>query len=540
MTAAQNFSNPKYEMPYLLSGEIIEANEDALLDGEGEARAVGYTVLVEFPNGSRTVYRNVAQACMFGGIGDFFQSRLRASHDNSGQFTLPKDVEDSSRTMSTLGARVLIQFIAGDMRRPIIVGHLPHPKRVYDIPDEQDFDTQSKMSHKGFEVATNVLGEVKFTHRGAPVEKDIVTGEQMDMYEREEKGPPEFDPREDVSPLPSEPFEPALPNKLMTEASLANPTENAALGYPDKKFTSEMGFLCLGEWYVVDSEGQQIMLDRDAKAITITNGSDTIQLDKEHKKIFLRSSGDFEIASDNDYVASVFGNKHQTVDLNELRLTRGNHYQSVGGTRTANIVDSDTIKAGSSFDVQVGVADAVEGGSGTSAEQHRASISLSTGNTFMMDDESVMMIHNTGALFTVDKTGNITILAKDGSNVYLNAEEGTVTVMSSKGALLSLDDKITAIDQTGKQMISIKDGTIDITAGDQVTITGSAVSINAGNVTLGAQAQMSAVLGENLQAWLDAHTHMCPSGPTTPPVIPSASLTGSPASIVSKAVKVRQ
>lgn len=532
--------NPKFEMPYILAGEIVEANESAVVDGQGDARAVGYTVLVEFPNGSRTVYRNVTQACMFGGIGDFFQSRLRASHDNSGQFNLPKNIEDSSRTLSTLGTRVLIQFIAGDMRRPIIVGYLPHPKRGFDIPDAQEFDTQAKVSYKGFEVNANALGEVKFTHRGAPVERDVVTGEQMDEYEREEMGPPEFEERGDVSPLPSDPFEPVLPNKLMTSASLSEPSANPALGYPDKKFTSEMGFLQLGEWYVVDSEGQQIMLDRDAQAITLTNGQDTIQIDKAHKKIFLRSSGDIEIASDNDYVASVFGSKHQTVDLNEWRLVRGNHYQSVGGTRTANVVDSDTIKAGSSFDVQVGVADAVEGGTGTSAEQHRASISLSTGNTFMMDDESVMLIHNTGALLTIDKTGNITLLAKDGSNLYINSDESTVTVMSSKGALLSLDDKITAIDATGKQMISIKDGTIDVTAADQVTITGKAVSINAGNVTLGAQAQMSAVLGENLQTWLDAHTHMCPSGPSAPPLIPSASLTGSPASILSKAVKVRQ
>lgn len=533
-----------YQVPFLLAGEIIEAQEEALTDAVDDNTkkeiAVGYVVLVEFPNGSTTVYRNVAQCCMFGGIGDFFQPRLRASSDASGQYSFPEETSNASINLASVGSRVLVAFIGGDIRRPVIVGFLPHPSRVMDVPNFEEKETQAKLSYKGFEVTSNSVGETKFTHRGSPGEIDERAGKQVSLSVREDVGPQDLPERENLQPLPSPALDPILPTKVLAEASLADPTENSALSYPDRKYTSELGFLELGEWYVVDSEGQQIMLDRDAKTVTITNNNDTIQIDKEHKKIFIKSSGDIEVKAAGNHVSSIQGNKHQTVSLNEWYAVKGSEYRSIGDTRTTNVADADTTKTGTSWQVSVGSAETVPGGTGSSKEKHHAGIVLSTGNSFVMDDDSIMLVHKTGALITIDKTGNVLLMAADGTNFNLNGSSGVFTLMSKFGALLSIDDKVTCIDSTGKQTIVLKDGVVDIMSGDQVTVSAPNVSVNAGNVTLGNQALMSAVCGENLQAWLDSHTHIWGGGPTSPPVIPTASLKAGPLDILSTAVKIRK
>jgi hypothetical protein len=529
-----------YQMPYMLEGEVIEVNDAPLKDLRDTERAVGYTILVEFPNGSRTVYRNVIQACMFGGIGDFFQSRLRSSSDAGGQFNLPKTMGEAEKTITSVGSRVLVQFLAGDMRRPIIVGHLPHPARVFDVPNYEDNETQAKLSYKGFEITVSATGEVKMTRRGNPTERDRFIEEETDSYEYEEVGPNEMEEREILTPLPSPAMLPVWSDKVLTEATLPDPIPNDRLTYPDRKYTTEMGFKHLGEWYVVDSEGQQIMLDRDSKTITLTNGEETIQFDKANKKILIYSSGDIETTTEANHYTTIAGDKHQTIELNGWSVILGDEYHSVGSTRTTNITDSDTLKVGSSLDVMVGSADEIEGGAGTSQEKHRVSFSLSTGNAFVMDDDSIVMAHKSGATISIDKDGNLIMMAADGTNFNLNGGSGVYTLMSKFGAFLSVDDKITCVDKTGKQMIVVKEGMVEITAADQVTVSGKTVSINAGNVNVGDKAMMSAVCGENLQAWLDQHTHVAPGGPTSPPVIPSASLKASPMDILSTAVKIRK
>lgn len=533
-----------FQMPYLVSGEVIRISIDKdnkilapLKDGEKTDRAVSYDVLVDWPNGSRTVLSKVVQACMFGGIGDFFQSRLRASFDSTNQHTLPEKQADSKKTTTTLGSRVIIAFICGDTRKPVIIGHLPHPQRAFDIPDKTKNETQSKFAYKGIECWINDAGEMKFVARGSPAE--ATENSKTELKERKDVGPKELAKRESIAPLPSPAIVANVPPKLLSKPSLI-PTENTNLKYPDAKYTTESGFLELGEWYIVDSEGQTIMLDRDSKTLTLTNGLSTIQLDKAHKKVFIQSEGDLEVTSKLDYVLSCLGNKHQTITKNEWYAIKGDEFRSVGNTRTTNIIDKDTSEVGSEWTVNIGTAKPIAGATGKAGGKHKATIKLSTGNEFTIDDDNIYIIHKTGALLTMDKTGNISMMAKDGTNIYLNAKESVLTLMSKKGALVSIDDKITLIDKTGKQMIVMKDGGVDITSGGDVNVTGKNVTLAAGNVNIGDKATMSAVLGENLQSWLDAHTHPTGAGPSGPPLIPTATYTKTPMDILSAAVKVRK
>lgn len=485
-----------FQMPFLLAGEILDTSvfdkgvPFAVKDSTNTDRAVGYTVMVTFPNGSKTTFANVVEACMFGGIGDFFQNRMRASADVT--FAVPIEEKDAEKTITTIGCRVLVAFVGGDTRKPVIVGKLPHPQRALDLPDTTQDLPQAKLAFKGFEAHIDPIGQVIFVSRGAPDESDGT--ETTETSPREDVGPVDLPDRETNAPLPSTSLIPNLPPKMLEKPSLEEPTINAKLKYPDKKYTSEMGFLELGEWYFVDSEGQTIMFDRDSKTITLSNGKDTIQLDKEHKKIFVQSSGDLEVTTQNDYVTSVMGNKHQTITKDELYAVKGNEFRSIGNSRASNVVDKDIGKVGSAWEIEVGTAESVEGGTGKSKDKHRASIKLSTGNSLVLDDDNITITHKSGSIITMDK-------------------DGKVGIKGSKE--------------------------VDVDA-DKIVVTGKTVDIKGGKVTVGEGASMSAVLGENLASWLDQHTHPTGTGPSGPAIIPTTSFSGSPKDILSSTVKVNK
>jgi hypothetical protein len=490
-----------FQMPYLLAGEILDTNKEgekltAITDKgfdeknkpAGEERAVGYSVLVTFPNGSQTLFSNVVQACSFGGIGDFFQSKLRASKDVLHKF--PEKAADLKDIVS-IGSRVLVAFVGGDMRKPVIVAHLPHPNRAFDLPDKTKNEPQAKFSYKGLEIQVNYKGEVITTSRGSPTESDG-SSETTKAYERKDVGAVDLPDRETNAPLPSTALVPNMPPKLLSKASSEMPTENKKLKYPDKKYTTESGFLELGEWYVVDSEGQTIFLDRDSKTLTLTNGTETIQFDKEHKKLFVQSSGDLEVTTQNDYCTSVMGAKHQTISKNEWYAVKGDEFRSVGGSRTSNVVDKDVTKIGTSWVIEVGSAESVAGGSGKSGDKHRAGIKLSTGNSFTIDDDEIKIVHKSGALISMDKDGKVTITTK-------------------------------------------KD--VSVTA-ENVTVTSKKADIKADEITLGKESSFAAVLGENLCEWLDKHIHPTGTGPSGPPAVLTSATKGSAKDIVSAKVKL--
>jgi len=489
--------NGHFQMPFLLAGEIIGTSKEkkgvefAIKDGNETDKAVGYTVMVTFPNGSRTVFSNVVTGCLFGGIGDFFQIRLRASGDLN--FAAPETKDDAKKTVTSIGARVMVAFIGGDTRKPVIVGGLPHPQRAFDLPDDTQNLPQAKFSYQGFEVTIDPLGQVFFTSRGSPDESNGT--ETTESVKREDVGPVDLPARETNSPLPATAMVPNKPPKIPTKPFSEEPTVNESLKYPDKKYTSEMGFLELGEWFFVDSEGQVIFFDRDSKTLTLSNGNDTIQIDKEHKKIFLQSSGDIETTTQNDYVTSVGGNKHQTIKKDESYAIKGNENRFVGNSRTTNITDKDKNKIGTAWEIEIGTAEKVAGGSGKSSDKHRASIKLSTGNSLVLDDDNVVITHKSGSKITMDKNGKVEIIG--------NKE-------------------------------------VAITGSDQVSVTGKQIDIKGGNVTVGDGASMSAVLGENLAEWLDQHIHPTGTGPSSPPLIPTSSFKGSPKDILSGTVKVNK
>jgi len=143
--------------------------------------------------------------------------------------------------------------------------------------------------------------------------------------------------------------------------------------------------------------------------------------------------------------------------------------------------------------------------------------------------------------FTND--GSIRLSTKNGALVSLDTEESNILILSEQGHSVSLTgDGINLVDKNGTNMVTIADGTVNVVAGDAVNISGKSVNLDTGTVFLGSQAKFSAVIGEQLIAWLATHTHLTPgvpSGPaaggtpTLPPVPPP------PPTILSRVVKLR-
>ncbi len=113
----------------------------------------------------------------------------------------------------------------------------------------------------------------------------------------------------------------------------------------------------------------------------------------------------------------------------------------------------------------------------------------------------------------------IRITTKDGHELVLDDAGGTVAV-TGKDVKITLDDSGT-VTVEGTNVAVKGTSAVTVNAPD-VTVTGTAsVTVEAAKVNLGSSAAvLSPVLGQELMAIFNTHTHVTPLGPTAPPVPP--------------------
>jgi hypothetical protein len=139
------------------------------------------------------------------------------------------------------------------------------------------------------------------------------------------------------------------------------------------------------------------------------------------------------------------------------------------------------------------------------------------------------------AFIELTKDGGIAMSNKNGSSVFLSAADKSVLAVSEQGHSMSMtEDAVSMADKDGN-IISIDKGAVTVLSAGDVNVRAPSVNIGAGSVFLGDQAVFSAVLGEQLIAWLATHIHSTAIGPTSPALtIPLLQ------TIISKLVKLRQ
>jgi len=131
------------------------------------------------------------------------------------------------------------------------------------------------------------------------------------------------------------------------------------------------------------------------------------------------------------------------------------------------------------------------------------------------------------------KDGSIQALTSDGHGIIFdNAQESVLLLHKSGHSISMTTDGVTIADKKGN-LITIDNGKVNVIAEGSVTIAAQSVNLSSGGVSLGSPAVASAVLGEQLLAWLATHTHSHPLGPTGPALVPPTPL------LLSKSVKLK-
>jgi hypothetical protein len=217
----------------LYEGDIIKVQPRA----DGERNVIRYTCKVEMENGSQVILPNVQEMTPFGGISDYFRKRSRASTDDGNPFDVGFDQE---KLDATIGERVYITFVGGNIMKPVIVGFSQHPNQTNEFEDENpsDLDPQLILQYLGIRIEADEKGQVRFIRKGAPQVK----------YEPQATGT--------SVPASTEPVKgggnPAVVDADETEITLWEMLEN-------------------GIFRIRDHEGQMIEIDRVKKRIYISN-----------------------------------------------------------------------------------------------------------------------------------------------------------------------------------------------------------------------------------------------------------------------------
>lgn len=480
-------------------GEIIEALPPSDKLNLNKLR-FEYKVRVSFPNGTVEIMPNALVMEPLSGMDNFHEVILRGSTDNEGRGSeLSLTAAEQERFP---GDRCLVAFLGGDTQNPIILGTMPslifQPKD--NAEDEQleslpifaeKADPQIRGRYNGLQYRIDEVGQLRIQHTGA-AELKVTDGLFVEAID------------EDVAS------------------------------------TTTMDFLSKGDFRIVDSNLQAIVIDSQNKFISINNTTEhpsekfgpilpldigepnddeiplgqEIRLDKANKNLSILTSGTHKLIVGSDQLIKVFNDSDSTISRNETRVIGGDFLETIGKNSTINV-----------------------GGSHIATVKDNIGFISKAGNSIFLDSavgkEAIYIAHKTGAQIVIDKDGSIKCVAQDGTYMFLNAKTGEFSVTTKSGALITAKDNVVISASTGADLVTIKDGVVEINSSAAVSVSATNVTINAGAISLGAGAVLSSVLGEPLLLWLNTHTHLSAVGVVSPPVIPA------PPTLLSQSVKLK-
>lgn len=145
--------------------------------------------------------------------------------------------------------------------------------------------------------------------------------------------------------------------------------------------------------------------------------------------------------------------------------------------------------------------------------------------------ESITLRHKDGATLNLDEMGSLTIGNKNGSFVYLNADQGELSLADEAGNNVRLGDS--------NVTLTNKEGTVVDIAGAAVQVVAKNVLLRSDTVALGEGAMEPAILGRTFAAIFDAHVHPTAFGPSGPPLPVPMPLSSPMHPAISKSVTVK-
>jgi hypothetical protein len=134
-------------------------------------------------------------------------------------------------------------------------------------------------------------------------------------------------------------------------------------------------------------------------------------------------------------------------------------------------------------------------------------------------------------VLTLDEKGSVILANKEGTLLYLNADDAEFCLADQNGNTIKLSDS--------GVMISNKDGSFIDLSGESIQLSAKNVLLRSQTVQLGEGASEPAILGMSFGGQFDGHTHMTAMGPSGPPLPVPMPLSVPTNPAVSKAVKVK-
>jgi uncharacterized protein involved in type VI secretion and phage assembly len=169
------------------------------------------------------------------------------------------------------------------------------------------------------------------------------------------------------------------------------------------------------------------------------------------------------------------------------------------------------------------------------SEPKRRVLKTASGHVMEFNDidgkESITIRHKDGATLNFDEKGSVTIGNRNGSFLYLNADDAEFALADEGGNNLRLGDS--------NVTLTNKDGTVVDIAGPAVQVVAKNVMLRSDTVSLGEGAMEPAILGRTFAAIFDAHVHPTAFGPSGPPLPVPMPLSSPLHPAISKSVMVK-
>lgn len=145
--------------------------------------------------------------------------------------------------------------------------------------------------------------------------------------------------------------------------------------------------------------------------------------------------------------------------------------------------------------------------------------------------ETITVRHKDGAVLRMDEKGSVTLGNKNGTFLYLNADNAEASLVDENGNNLRLGDS--------NVTLTNKDGSVLDLSGTAVQVVAKNVILRSDTVSLGEGAMEPAILGRSFALQYDTHTHPTALGPSGPPIPVPMPLSAPTNPAVSKSVMLK-
>jgi hypothetical protein len=134
-------------------------------------------------------------------------------------------------------------------------------------------------------------------------------------------------------------------------------------------------------------------------------------------------------------------------------------------------------------------------------------------------EEKIVIKHKKSSFVSLDKEGSALVGNDKGSFLHLNSKDQGATLMEQHGNLLTMNSDGVLIVNSSGVTLEIKGSNVRIVAAGNIQLSGKGINLQ-GNVAIGNQAQMSAIMAELFLPLFAAHVHPTALGPSGPPAVP--------------------